>query len=48
MNSFRVQLQLCDFTNKNRTEYPKSIVLSELLIEGKFFFGYGVDSAKSI
>jgi hypothetical protein len=29
---------VCEFTNKNHTEYPKSIVLSELFIEGEFFF----------
>ncbi|CAF1283406.1 unnamed protein product [Rotaria sordida] len=34
MNSLRVQLQLCDYSNDICVPYPKSVVLSDLLIDG--------------
>jgi len=40
MASLRVQLQLCDFTNKKLTPYPRSIVVSDLLVEGEFCFRF--------
>jgi hypothetical protein len=40
MTSLRVQLQLCDFTNKILTPYPRSIVVSDLLEEGEFCFRF--------
>ncbi|CAF4741863.1 unnamed protein product [Rotaria sp. Silwood1] len=36
MNSLRVQLQLCDYSNNVRVPYPKSIAVSNQLIDGKY------------
>ncbi len=38
MNSFRVQPRLCDYSNGNLVPYPRSEVMSDIFIDGKFCY----------